>query len=348
MDTNYVIRYETKRTKRHTAVLSYSVGIFMLVSMLLTYAFSRAYSTYFSLFADGKSELLSEIVSRVFGISRLESMTVVKSFLTSGALEEIFSLISMIVCIFLPAYVLGKMWGIGVSDCFVTEGKLVRGVVFVYAFSQLFMLCMTNFADTMWSFLFPSAKGASALQDSYSDNIYVLVISFLCACIAVPFVEEYVFRGVVFKVFGKAGTGFAVVASALCFGLMHGSALQCMYAIAFGLVSAMLVVVTGNIKTSVLFHALNNTVSFLSSVIPSLFGQKAADCFDNVHVLFVLSFSLYGMYLFFSNSGILSDFCEKAKSGPDTQTGAKLSAVFSLPFVLYVILFTARCVLQAV
>lgn len=348
MDVNYTGINEKKKMKKHAAVLSCSVGVFMLVSLFISYTARAFYSDIFAFITAG-SDVFAEAVSYVFGVSRTESTEIVREFLNSGVLYEIFTLISMVVSGFLPAYVLSKVWNFDISDCFVTKGKLVKGAVFVYAFCRLVMIFMSNIAYGMWSFLFPAASDAAMTsQELYPDNIYVLAISFLCSCILVPVIEEYIFRGVVLGIFRKIGTGFAIVASAVCFGLMHGSVLQCMYAVSFGLFSAMLVVVTGNIKTSVLFHAINNTVSFLSVIISSRFGQGAGDAFDNIHGLYILSFSFYGMYLFFSGDGILSALREKTAVDTESEGNAKLSILFSLPFIIFVALFAAKCVSGAV
>ena len=79
-----------------------------------------------------------------------------------------------------------------------------------------------------------------ATDGSLSANI-LYVISVAC----VPaFVEEFLFRGVLFGVLRKYGDGFAILISSLLFGLMHGNIIQIPFAFIGGLALAFLVMYT--------------------------------------------------------------------------------------------------------
>jgi hypothetical protein len=54
------------------------------------------------------------------------------------------------------------------------------------------------------------------------------------------------------------------------------------------------------------------------------------------------------MYLFFSGDGILSALREKTAVDTESEGNAKLSMLFSLPFIIFVALFAAKCVSGAV
>lgn len=353
MDCTYSCDFEKQKMKKAATARSCTVGIFILVSSVVSSFFTQLY---YNLLYGNESEVVRNVgnfVSSVFGISRVEGSVVVRNVLFSGVTDELFSMISMLVCLFLPAYLAGKIWGKSVSDCFEINGKFVKGVAFIYAFTQIVMYSMTSISDGIWKFLFPGGTAFDSAGASdvipVTNNAFAVIISFLCTCVLVPVIEEYVFRGVVYRIFEDVGVGFAVVASALCFGLMHASASQCMYAFAFGLFSALFVAVTGNIKTSVLFHMLNNTVSSMTVLLPEFLGESIATAIDVIYILYVFSFAFYGMYLFFSKKGLLYKFREVCNvNDTKKKEQAKLSYFFTVPVVIFVVLFAARMAFGAV
>lgn len=70
--------------------------------------------------------------------------------------------------------------------------------------------------------------------------------------------EEMVFRGYLLTALRRYGDRFAVVVTAMLFGLLHGNVLQIPFAFFLGLVMGYLVVVTGNIWTAIALHMFNN------------------------------------------------------------------------------------------
>ena len=55
-------------------------------------------------------------------------------------------------------------------------------------------------------------------------------------CLIAPFMEEFIFRGVLLKKARRFGDRTAVVFCAVMFGLMHGNLNQCLYAVVIGLI----------------------------------------------------------------------------------------------------------------
>ncbi len=352
MDCTYSKDRQMKYFKRAAVARSCTVGLFMLVSTVLSSVAARAYYSVLGGNEETVSRAVGDFFASVFGISRIEGAVIAKNVLYSGITDELFSMLSMVVCLFLPAFLVGRIWKKSVSDCFVTDGKLVKGLVFIYAFSQLVMFSATSISDGIWGFLFPgqnaAASGAGAAIPVTND-VFTVIITFLCTCVMVPVIEEYVFRGVIYRVFKDVGTGFAVVASALCFGLMHSSVSQCMYAFVFGLFSAIFVAVTGNIKTSVLFHMINNVVSSMTLLLSEFLSESVAIAVDVIYILYVLSFSFYGMYLFFSKNGILYKFREKClEIDGERKFQATLRHFLSVPVVIFILLFALTAALGTV
>ena len=83
-----------------------------------------------------------------------------------------------------------------------------------------------------------------------------------------PVVEELVFRGFLMRRFEKYGKGFAVIVSAVLFGVMHGNPLQIVFGTLVGLILGY-IAIEYSIKWSIILHIANNFI--LGDVIGGLF-----------------------------------------------------------------------------
>ncbi len=89
-----------------------------------------------------------------------------------------------------------------------------------------------------------------------------------------PFCEEFVFRGIIFRGYKNSGSVFwSVFWSALLFGLMHLNFNQAAYAVALGIMFALLVEATGSLWSSVIAHMVFNSwqvcIMYLTDLIPA-------------------------------------------------------------------------------
>ena len=94
---------------------------------------------------------------------------------------------------------------------------------------------------------------------------------FLYACILAPVTEEILFRGVVLRKLIPYGKRFAILCSAVTFGLFHGNLVQAPFAFLVGLVLGY-VAAEYNICWAMLLHMVNNLVmaDMLSRLTSSL------------------------------------------------------------------------------
>lgn len=117
--------------------------------------------------------------------------------------------------------------------------------------------------------------GTSAVASIESATAGADTISmFLYAGLAAPVVEELVFRGFVQETLKPYGKKFAILGSALLFGLFHGNLFQTPYAILVGLVLGY-VAAEYSIGWAMLLHMINNlvlgdTISRLTAYLPDL------------------------------------------------------------------------------
>lgn len=75
------------------------------------------------------------------------------------------------------------------------------------------------------------------------------------------FIEETLYRGIMFTAFRKRSVLTGIIVSALSFGLMHMNFNQILYAIYLGVIFALIVEATGSIVSTMILHMLFNAVN---------------------------------------------------------------------------------------
>lgn len=111
---------------------------------------------------------------------------------------------------------------------------------------------------------------------------------FLYSAILAPIGEEILFRGYVLRSLRPFGRRFAILGSAILFGLFHGNLLQTPYAVLMGLVLGY-VAVEYSISWAVLLHLFNNLV------LADLLTRLTAGWLDVAYS--VLNLLLFGGFL---------------------------------------------------
>lgn len=110
--------------------------------------------------------------------------------------------------------------------------------------------------------------GMSVLESMELATVNNDTISmFLYTVLVAPVVEELIFRGLVLRGLEKYGKIFAILISAILFGLFHGNIVQGPYAFAVGLVLGY-TAVEYNIGWAMVLHMINNLI--LGDTLPRL------------------------------------------------------------------------------
>lgn len=141
-------------------------------------------------------------------------------------------------------------------------GKAISWFVPAYGASQI-----ANIAVLLISFVF--ASNSSAVQQTYEPMIHAtqtvgawyLAFLFIQMVVLAPIFEEYWFRGVIQGSLSQYGNGFAIVVSALCFGMAHGNIHQLCYCFIMGIVVGYVRYATGSILPTTIIHAMLNSIS---------------------------------------------------------------------------------------
>ena len=103
-------------------------------------------------------------------------------------------------------------------------------------------------------------------------------------CLIAPFMEEFIFRGVLLKKARRFGDRTAVVFCAVMFGLMHGNLNQCLYAVVIGLILGYVAVRTNRIFYNVLLHMAVNSFSMVLVLVENGTPERVADTVQEVCV----------------------------------------------------------------
>lgn len=108
---------------------------------------------------------------------------------------------------------------------------------------------------------------ARTLADKAHDPLGVILL-FVIVVFGAPIAEELFFRGLVMRsVERHLGRFWAVIISAIAFGLTHFEGLQTPALIAFGIVLGWLVYRTGRLGTSIVAHMAFNAVSITTLLL---------------------------------------------------------------------------------
>ena len=134
-------------------------------------------------------------------------------------------------------------------------------------------VCLIGSLLSSWLVSFASACGltfqsyqyALEQQQNAPDSFWLMALTAVHTAVLPALLEELVFRGFIMQPLRRYGDWFAVVTSALIFGLVHGNMTQAPFAVLAGIALGYINVVTGSMWSNILLHFLNNIFSVLSS-----------------------------------------------------------------------------------
>ena len=183
----------------------------------------------------------------------------------------------------------------------------------------------------------------TTLQSPTSDNISEAstnIWMWLYVGLAAPVAEELVFRGVLMRGLKPLGRNFAIVTSALMFGLFHDDVVQGLFAFGCGLLFGF-VAMEYSLVWSIVLHVFNNAV--LGGVLPWLAGLFG-DAGDTAYTLGLLGVSIIGLIVVLVKyGGGLRAYRRVNRSAPGTYWGWTSPA-----FLIFVIVNVAITILSFV
>lgn len=165
------------------------------------------------------------------------------------------------------------------------------------------IFCMgAQMANSLWVtllelLLYPAGKSLMPVLESVAGSSDTFSM-FLYASILAPVWEELLFRGYVLRTLRPFGKRFAILGSALLFGLFHGNLLQTPYAVLMGLLFGY-VTVEYSLVWSIALHMFNNLV--LADLLARLTASWPEMALGTLNLVLFGGSALFSVVILFAN-----------------------------------------------
>ena len=138
--------------------------------------------------------------------------------------------------------------------------------------------------------------------DALPEGVIGAVVLLLRSALIPALVEEFAFRGVVVQTLRKYGDWFAIISSAVLFGMMHANMTQVPFAVIAGIALGYCAVVTGSLRTSIIVHCCNNLVSVVVAVVADRAGEGPAGIASSVLLYGMIAVGIIALVLYISKN----------------------------------------------
>lgn len=234
---------------------------------------------------DEKSDLDSFIEKRKvknlgfvigLGILLYVSIQTVLSLVFSFALPALFSAVLTDTEITLINQILLQVFSLGTASLFVlsySNKNIEKRKISFSGKSKIVLIALflVFVLQIVLSFtLYPSLGLDYNVTDMFdvasSSSVLTKIILVLCLAVTPAVFEELFFRKAVIDFAMPYGKNFALVFSALIFGILHMNISQGLFAFVMGLIMGAIYIYTGDLKLTMLIHFLNNGYAALAMV----------------------------------------------------------------------------------
>lgn len=135
-------------------------------------------------------------------------------------------------------------------------------------------------------------------------GIFGFLLTFIATAIVPALVEEFACRGIVLGLLKKHGEGFAIIASAVIFGIMHGNFEQIPFAVFVGLILGYIYVKTKNIWSCVIVHGVNNAISVIFNYLQNVMTVDMQNVLYISYLIASLLAAVVGVLLLAKNNDV--------------------------------------------
>ncbi|MBQ3817155.1 MAG: CPBP family intramembrane metalloprotease [Clostridia bacterium] len=256
----------------------------------------------------------------------------IREIIKEPVFSEVFNLLLSVFFFTVPFIVVQKVMGKKISKLVPIKKVSIETAVPLFFFGAAFCA----FANIIISFLslFFNNVNYNIPTPENPTGFFGVIISVISTAIVPALVEEFACRGIILGSLRKFGDGFAVVVSAVIFGLLHGNFEQIPFAFMVGLALGFIVVKTNSLLVAMLVHAENNLVSVIFSYIPDSVPQE----FQNIaYILLLCILLLLGIFSLKITSVKKDIFSIKTEQG-DVLKREKYKWFFTSPFIITVII----------
>ena len=239
-----------------TIVLNVLIVNVLIVAAIVVYFYAQHFNELLNYFAENQD----------FDLYTARVYETLANFLLSDQYSDFVSILQMVV----PIIALWPIWHYARKHKLNPLEREPVTQLGVGGFAELFAAMLGinvigSLGVLLTETLFNGA-GYSIILDVIPDDTPLShwLLSIYAVTLA-PLTEEYVYRGVVLKHLRRFGDHFAILASSILFGLMHGNLSQILSACLIGYFLAYVRIKTGSWWVCVLLHAANNLYALLMS-----------------------------------------------------------------------------------
>lgn len=254
----------------------------------------------------------------------------VREIVGSPFFNDIYGIVVSVLLFTLPFIFFAKVIGKQKLSSIAGYNRPKKGTAFCCVFLGLafcaFAQIATAYLEEFFDFLGP-------YNFSYGENlpgVAGFIITVLSTAVAPALVEEFACRGIIFGSLKKYGEGFAVVASAIVFGVMHGNFEQIPFAFLVGLILGYIRVVSGSVLVCCIVHGLNNLVSVVGIYLYEIAPARYVNLGQEVFWLLCIVFGIVA----FLSSGAKKDFYTLPESSCELSVDKKFKAFFTSPMII--------------
>ena len=133
-------------------------------------------------------------------------------------------------------------------------------------------------------------------------GFFGFLLTVIATAVVPALVEEFACRGIMIGLLKKHGEAFAVIATAVLFGVMHGNFEQIPFAFLVGLVLGFVYVKTRSLWVCVAVHFVNNFISVLFSYMPQNMDMGIQNLLYTLYLIAAMLVAVVGIALISSNT----------------------------------------------
>lgn len=267
----------------------------------------------------------------VFGISYNDAV----DFLNNPAVSQILQITLSCLMFLLPFTVAVKCIGKRI-DRTVDLALPKKGTAIPFFLFGIGFCAFSNVASSYASGIFERFGVDYSVPDSETpEGIFGFLLTFIAIAIVPALVEEFACRGIVLGLLKKHGETFAIVTSAIVFGIMHGNFEQMPFATLVGLVLGYIYVKTGSLWVGVAVHFINNAISVVFSYLETMLPTNMLNLSYLIYLIVALLSAIFGVLLFTKGN---EDY-DLAKPEGAVAEKQKYKWFFTSPLIILFIIF---------
>lgn len=242
-------RHERKKLKRFLSVGGFCLVLWFALNLGLSLVFNKLVG-----------ELLTALNPNV-------SAQVINGYARGTSILASITIVILPFCNIFTSLVGIKMARIDVNSLFKTRN---------FSFGKAVQYCIIGifiWLVSMYSYAIVGDVLAQYGKSGYVDTSDIgttplgFSVFLIYQCIIAPVTEELLMRGMLLRVFSRANQRFAVFATAMFFGLIHGNAAQFILGFLMGIFLAHITLRHGSVIPAVITHIFVNSFSLLYSYL---------------------------------------------------------------------------------